>query len=410
MTSPKNDTNVNSTGEVLDLKTFQIVFLLITIIATILGNALVLAAIVLDSRLRNVTNYFVACLAVSDLLVACFSVTIRLHIYLDIGSIDIHICRFWNWIDIYCEAASITTLTIISIDRYLKISHPFYYRDKITKKVAVIIIVSIWVYAAVLATIGLIPHADAEGVTVTAKGKCRNRNKIFYTLAAVLAFFFPLAILIVMYTLIFRIALYHFRKSHPITVVDASGKQLHYSVHKDLKATRTIFIVVSTFIICWGPFFTLFLIDQYRPSTLKTLGNNTQMLLAVIFFVLMPSANSFFNPIIYACFDKVYRRSFRKILFKLIGRSEYLAANSSVYNNNRTTTRNNKRESLLVFELTDVRPTAVGSPRNADEETRFQKTRFQKVNNGHRNAPSPAGMFLTLSSKETDIMLENEKL
>ena len=407
MNISKNDTvdsnNSTSDREKLDLRTFQIVFLIITIVATVLGNALVLAAIILDRRLRNVTNYFVACLAVSDLLVGCFSVTIRLYQYLELSGISIHICRFWSWIDISCSAASITTLTIISIDRYFKISRPFTYRNKVTKTVAVV--VSIWVYAAMFATIGLIPHADAQGVTVTTEGKCRNNNRIFYTLAAVLAFFFPLAILIVMYTLIFRIALYHFRKSHAVTFVNASGKQLHYSAHKDLKATRTLFIVVSTFVVCWGPFFTLFLVQQYRPSALHKLSFKLYSVLAVIFFVLLPSANSFFNPIIYACFDMVYRRSFRKIIFRLVGRSEYLA-NSSACNNGKSF-RTNEPGSVSEFEMAVTRPresltSSTRSPRSVHEEARFS---FEKVGNG-RQAPSPSRTLITwLGSKEMDSML-----
>ena len=391
----------SSTADQLQLIDFQIVFLFITIIATVLGNALVLAAIFLDSRLRNVTNYFIACLAVSDLLVACFSVTIRLHQYLEFSKLNIHTCKFWNWIDIFCEAASITTLTVISIDRYYRISQPFYYREKMTKGVAMIIIISIWAYASLLATLGLIPYAGAKGVTLE-DGKCKNSNKIFYTLAAVMAFFFPLAILIIMYTLIFRIALYHFRKTNAVTMVDTvTGKQLHYSAHKDLKATRTIFIVVSTFVVCWGPFFTLFLINQYQPSALKSSGNKTYTLLAVIFFILLPSANSFFNPIIYACFDKVYRRSFRKILLKLVGKTEYLASQEEYYGGPRAT-----RVSRSVLELTVVQ--SGGSIPTSSRRPHGQKLCFaKKHNDGQENGKpsSPSMTQNTSGSKETDILV-----
>lgn len=409
MVSPTNYTptkkqNNTSGSEVLDLIDFQIVFLVITIIATVLGNALVLAAIFFDSRLRNVTNYFVASLAVSDLLVACFSVTIRLHQYLQVSKLNIHICRFWNWIDIFCEAASIFTLTVISIDRYLKISRPFGYREKMTKKVATVVIISIWLFAALFATFGLIPHSGAKGITLESDGRCLNSNRIFYTLAAVVAFFFPLAVLIVMYTLIFRIALYHFRKNNAITIVDpVTGKQLQYSAHKDLKATRTLFIVVSTFVVCWGPFFTLFQIEQYQPMALRAWGNKTYTLLAVIFFILLPSANSFFNPIIYACFDKVYRRSFRKILLKLVGRSEYLA-NTSEYNYTQRTRMS------YPFEMSVAQPrNSVANSAQIPLTPREQKrTEYIKSNNFKENGlrtASPSGTMTTLGSKETDVML-----
>ena len=47
--------------------------LIVIIILTLLGNSLVIGAFVAFRKLRNVTNYFVASLAVTDILVAVFS-------------------------------------------------------------------------------------------------------------------------------------------------------------------------------------------------------------------------------------------------------------------------------------------------------------------------------------------------
>jgi hypothetical protein len=406
----QNQSN-NTSNDHLDLLDFQIVFLTITIIATVFGNVLVLAAIYYDSRLRTVTNYFVACLALSDILVACFSMSIRLLTFFELrryggvgGALNLHVCRFLIWIDIFCEAASIYTLTVISVDRYFKISRPFQYREKITKTVAVVIIIAIWALAALLAGLGFVRFGDAEGV-VLLPTTCNNNNKIFYTMAAVVAFFFPLLILILMYTLIFRIALYHFKKENAMTMVDpVSGKQLHYSAYKDLKATRTLFIVVNTFVICWGPFFVLFQIAQHQPTVLQKLGNKTHTVLVVVFFTLLPYANSFFNPVIYACFDRIYRRSFRKILLKMIGRSEYLA-NTKDYNSR------NRQRNTSVFELTIAQPREsmisftgrdpAGSP---DEKERFHHGNSKKF---HENgsASSPPGVLSDLGPDESDDML-----
>ncbi len=403
--------NQGNATEVLNLLDFQIVFLTITIIGTMLGNVLVLAAIYYDRRLRTVTNYFVACLAVSDILVACFSITIRLltlielrrHEPIGTGTLNIHVCRFWNWIDVFCEAASIYTLTVISMDRYFKISRPFKYREKMTKTFAAVIIVAIWALAALLASLALVPFGDAKGITLSVQ-TCDNNNKIFYTMAAVMAFFFPLLVLIIMYTLIFRIALYHFKKENEMTMVDpVSGKQLHYSAYKDLKATRTLFIVVSTFVICWGPFFVLFQIAQHQPTVFPKLGHKTRIVIYVVFFTLLPYANSFFNPIIYACFDRIYRRSFRKILLKMIGRSEYLA-NANEYNG-----RNRKRNTS-VYELTtaQTRGSIISSTGrdlagNIDEKECFFHGDSKKF---HENgsASSPSGALIDLCPDESDDM------
>ena len=405
----------NNASVVLKLVDFQLVYLTITFIITLLGNTLVLAAIYYDSRLRTVTNYFVACLAVSDILVACFSVSIRLLTFIvykrskepfDEGILNLHVCRFWIWIDSFCEAASIYTLTVISIDRYFKISRPFQYRERMNKTVAVMTIVAIWVLAALLASLGLVPFGDSQGVKVLPY-TCGNDNKIFFIMAAVLAFFFPLLILIIMYTLIFRIALYHFKKENAMTMVDpVSGKQLHYSAYKDLKATRTLFIVVSTFVICWGPFFVLFQIIQHQPAELANLGNTARTWLLVVFVSLLPYSNSFLNPIIYACFDRVYRRSFRKILFKMIGRSDM--ANAKEYNGR------NRQRNTSVFELTIAQPhdNTNSSPKRdpasslEDEECFYYDGSEKFYKNGYTSSPS--GRLTNLTPLESDEMIVYE--
>ena len=404
----------NSSNTTLNLLDFQIVYLTITILLTLLGNVLVFAAIYYDSRLRTVTNYFVACLAVSDILVACFSVTIRLITLivlrreerLNEGTLNVHVCRFHIWIDSFCEAASIYTLVVISIDRYFKISRPFQYREKMTKAVAVIIIVAIWALSALLASLSLVPFGDAQGVELSDSRTCHNDNKIYYTMASVVAFFFPLLILIIMYTLIFRIALYHFKKANAMTMVDpVTGKQLSYSAYKDLKATRTLFIVVSTFVICWGPFFVLFQIQQHQPTALPKLGDKVNVVLQVVFFTLLPYSNSFFNPIIYACFDRIYRRSFRKILLKIIGRSEYLA-NAKEYNGRK------RQRNTSVFELTMVQPRDM-SPAKRDVATNLGEDCFcyDESEKFYQNgcASSPSGRLTSLGPlDESDEMLVYE--
>ena len=402
----------NSSNTTLNLLDFQIVYLTITILLTLLGNVLVLAAIYYDSRLRTVTNYFVACLAVSDILVACFSVTIRLITFivvrrkepLNLRTLNVQVCRFHIWIDSFCEAASIYTLAVISIDRYFKISRPFKYRKQMTKTVAVIIIFAIWVLSALLASLSLVPFDDSQGVKLHPH-TCRNDNKIYYTMASVVAFFFPLLVLIIMYTLIFRIALHHFKKENAMTMVDpVTGKQLSYSAYKDLKATRTLFIVVSTFVICWGPFFVLFQIEQHQPTVLPKLGDKVYIVLQVVFFTLLPYSNSFFNPIIYACFDRIYRRSFRKILLKIIGRSEYLA-NAKEYNGR------NRQRNTSVFELTITQPRDTSSAKrdvatNLGEDCFCYDESEQFYQNGC--ASSPSGRLTSLGPDESDEMLVDD--
>lgn len=83
-----NDTATNSgsnnTGSVtptdesfsFTLKFVSAFFLIIIIVLALLGNAVVIRAFAVFRKLRNVTNYFVISLAVTDILVAVFSMPV----------------------------------------------------------------------------------------------------------------------------------------------------------------------------------------------------------------------------------------------------------------------------------------------------------------------------------------------
>ena len=306
-----------------------------TIIAAVLMNSVVLLGMYFDKRLHNANKYFVACLAVSDILVAVFSVTIRLHQYLRPGiPLTINSCRFWIWIDIFTEAASITTLTIISIDRYFKIARPFTYKTVMSGQKSRFIILFLWIYSGVIASLGLIPFKGYKGVHLTTRRQCMNDNRAFYTLAVVLVFFLPVIILIIMCTMMFRIVKSFQRRRS--TVYDSNEDKTLNSVvipriHNANTASKRInsnrrtvgifSLVVCAFIICWGPFFILFLIFQYNASLLNFLPGKGVEILSAICLHILPYINSFLNPIIYAFLDKSFNVAIRNLFLRIQGRS-----------------------------------------------------------------------------------------
>ena len=88
------------------------------VILTITGNVLVIASVALHSNLRTTTNYFIANLAIADLLLGTtvlpFSATWEVLQYWVFGQI---FCDIWAAIDVLCCTASILSLCVISIDR-----------------------------------------------------------------------------------------------------------------------------------------------------------------------------------------------------------------------------------------------------------------------------------------------------
>lgn len=183
------------------------VLLILLLIAIVVGNTLVLVTTWLEKQLHQPTKYFIACLAVADLLVGVVSIPIRLYTYFHRNElIELTLCRFWVWIDQFCEAASIVTLVVISVDRYFKISKPFKYKTHMTTSRSFIVIFFIWMISVASATVGQFSYGDSKGVTSAAGSGCYYDNQVYFTVLSGAFFYFPSLIIFLMYVLIFFIA------------------------------------------------------------------------------------------------------------------------------------------------------------------------------------------------------------
>lgn len=309
-----NNTNVTASATVSSVKTHLfLAYYAVVLVTTVAGNTLVCLAIYLDRRLRSSTNWFVASLAVSDLLYGLAGLPFRIAQTSGI-LFDFYECYIWIWVDMVCAAASIANLALISVDRYIKITKPFQYHIVLTQSRAFIAVGSVWLYSAVLASLSLVHWPGAKGL-VLYQGSCLNHNQVFYTVAMIVAFILPLIILVINYVKVFVIALKQFNKmaemAHHHT---REEKGRHNSIITDFKATKTLAVVIGTFAICWSPFFILFTIAQYNTTLLIRLPPPWNDIVISLFFMVLPNLNSALNPFIYAYFNNDFRRAFTKIM------------------------------------------------------------------------------------------------
>jgi hypothetical protein len=184
--------------------------LIILAIFTTVGNTLVLVATWRERSLHQPNKYFIACLAVADLLVGMILEPLRLYYqnldYESLASMSIDLSRFIVWIDTFALVTSILTLTFISFDRYLKISKPLQYRSRMTTSKSLKIIFIIWLISTALATYAATPNSGSTGVLFKPNivfPQNLNNHKGFYTIIAVTMLFLPTIVIVVMYTRIF---------------------------------------------------------------------------------------------------------------------------------------------------------------------------------------------------------------
>ena len=297
-----------------DWKTFFLVFFIIVMIVSILGNSLVCIAIYFDRRLHSPTNWFIASLAVSDFLYASATLPFRI---LSIVTIiqDVWICKAWIWMDVACAAASIANLTVISVDRHLKITKPFVYRTKMTDRRSFLAIGGVWLYAATLSTLSIIAWPGDPGVRLSAYGSCTNTSKKFYTVVYIVGFLFPLIVLVTCYSMILRTVWIQFKRRQHMCA-NFSGKEDRHtrkSLRREFKVTKTIAIVLLTFTLCWAPFFIVFTIQQYDMSIVRHIPK----VLLYLIFMILPNLNSTLNPIIYGYFNTEFRSTFENVRAKI---------------------------------------------------------------------------------------------
>lgn len=78
----------------------------------------------------------------------------------------------------------------------------------------------------------------------------------------------------------------------------------------ETKAAKTLALIVGGFILCWLPFFTMYMIRAFCQLCIEPL------LFSILFW--LGYCNSAINPLIYALFSKDFRIAFKTILYKCL--------------------------------------------------------------------------------------------
>ncbi|XP_028391813.1 tyramine receptor 1-like [Dendronephthya gigantea] len=360
-----NTTSLNSTEPPTSISETKMIlsaiFICIVMLVTIIGNSLVILCVFYYPRLRGRTNYLIVSLAVADWLVGTLSLPFKLaqtvDDYWEFGETC---CQFWIWVDMLCSAASILSLMAISFDRLIAVVEPLKYEERMRPRHVYAMIAFIWCFALICASLSL---TKWKGVNVVIpEPRCSLKSKEYITFVSIAAFFVPLAVVLVNYGIIFRIAMHHayrlqretrslatnYRNEstdanhNPDTAANgcrenkrsifsfrkapqkSSERSPTLSLIKQLKATKTLAIVIGVFAICWSPFFVIFLLFQYKEEAFlpPQMSHRSREILIIIFVEVLPVANSAANPLIYSCFNVEFRKAFKRIIAKILKRKK----------------------------------------------------------------------------------------
>uniref|UniRef100_A0A8C3AXY4 D(1B) dopamine receptor n=1 Tax=Cyclopterus lumpus TaxID=8103 RepID=A0A8C3AXY4_CYCLU len=306
--------------------------LALLIVWTLFGNMTVCAAVCHFRHLRvKVTNIFIVSLALSDLLVAVlvmpWKAAAEVAGFWPFGGF----CKTWLACDIMCSTASILNLCVISVDRYWAISSPFLYERSMNKKVASVMIGVTWTVSVVISFVPVQLNwhrADALDPAVL--------SRTYAISSSLISFYIPVAVMIVTYTRIYRIAQMQIRMISSLERAaehrpGEDHRELKVSIRKETKVLKTLSIIMGVFVCCWLPFFVLNCALPFCPGSKAPGARRGPYCVSeetFDVFVWIGWSNSSLNPVIYA-FNADFRDAFLRLL-RCRGRGCWTAVSSAV--------------------------------------------------------------------------------
>ncbi|OPJ88111.1 neuropeptide Y receptor type 2 [Patagioenas fasciata monilis] len=288
-----------------------------------IGNSLVIYIIVKYKTMRTVTNFFIANLALADLMVdtLCLPFTL-VYTLLDEWKFGAVLCHLVPYAQALSVHVSILTLTVIALDRYRCIV--FHLDSRISKRLSFTIITIMWLAAAVLAgplaifreyRYEEIPSINLKMAVCSEKWPSgNNRDATIYSLSMLLLqYVFPLAIICYAYTRIW------FKLKNHVSPTSRNENQC-----RRRKTTKMLVMVVVVFAVCWLPFH----IFQLAIDLDLVLIFHEYKLLYTVFHV-GAMCSTFVNPLLYGWMNKNYRNGFL-MFFRCQNKPERIHTEGSV--------------------------------------------------------------------------------
>ncbi|XP_076001872.1 alpha-2C adrenergic receptor [Genypterus blacodes] len=175
------------------------------ILVTIVGNVLVVIAVLTSRALKPPQNLFLVSLASADILVATlvmpFSLANELMGYWFFGKIW---CDIYLALDVLFCTSSIVHLCAISLDRYWSVTQAVEYNLKRTPQRVKAMIVVVWLISAV---ISFPPLISMDRSSSESSPQCELNDETWYILySSIGSFFAPCVIMILVYIRIYQVA------------------------------------------------------------------------------------------------------------------------------------------------------------------------------------------------------------
>uniref|UniRef100_A0A673B347 Trace amine-associated receptor 13c-like n=1 Tax=Sphaeramia orbicularis TaxID=375764 RepID=A0A673B347_9TELE len=273
---------------------------------TVTLNLLVVISISHFRQLHTSTNLLLLSLAVSDFLVGFVLMPIQILLIGGCWVLGSFVCGLFYYASFILTSASVGNMVLISVDRYVAICDPLQYPTKVTPRRVRVCVCLCWAFSVFyngLILNDFLKHPDRYN---SCYGECIVViDPITGAVDVVLTFIGPITVIVVLYMRVFVVAVSQARtmRSH-IASVTHQHSQTVTALKSEVKAARTLGVVIVVFLICFCPYFYPSLAGQ---------DISTSMAFSV-FGLWLLYFNSCLNPVIYAFCYPWFRKSIKHIV------------------------------------------------------------------------------------------------
>ncbi|KAL9967696.1 hypothetical protein ACROYT_G025983 [Oculina patagonica] len=306
--------------DAIHIKAIKVTCCIVLMLLSLLGNAAVIAIVVKNKHMRTTTNYLIANMAVSDLLLSSFAVPRELtQIFIGYQGWLIHgpagavLCKFVYFFQEISTAVSIQSIVAITLDRYTGVVLPF--RDPIiTPKRRKFVIALIWLTSMGLHGIYfyMARHQRVDEISICFFSfepafDTLRALRINFIILSIVLIAIPLAVITVLYSLILR----DLKRKKPIWQ-KSSSSLLKSRRKENIKIVKNILAIILLFVISVLPldilgFLFFFVWYKKIPCGMDHLSFAAKF----IFY-----SNASLNPCIYFLLNDRYRQGLRDIFKK----------------------------------------------------------------------------------------------
>ncbi|NXF93114.1 CCKAR protein, partial [Eubucco bourcierii] len=335
-----------SVGTELELWARVLLYVLIFGLSVV-GNALVVAVLALNRRLRTVTNLFLLSLALSDLLLAlcCMPFTLLPSLMGTFVFGEV-ICKLMAYLMGVSVSVSTFSLVAIAIERHSAICHPLQARAWQTRSHACRVIAATWLCSLLL----MLPYAIYSTTRAGPAGATHcihdwpseEVRQGWYLLLLLLLFFVPGLVLAVSYGLIsrelcrgLRFQLHlkgqlpapvptcddgdgcYLQLPRPGTALELRGPEAAGTERARVNSSeaklvakrrviRMLAVIVALFFLCWLPVFAANTWRAFAPRAAQRALAGTP----ISFIHLLSYTSACANPLIYCFMNRRFRQAF----------------------------------------------------------------------------------------------------